>query len=108
MAWALGLLAAGEAAALVVPTLDHLSGAFGEETDVLAWFRERGLSLVATDVCSGRFADAATPSAPPVRASGVRTVAQAGIGTLGVDARSWAFAATGASHARPMPARKPA
>ena len=109
MAWALGLLAAGEAAALVVPTLDHLSRAFGEETDALVWFRARGLSLLATDVGLGRFVDAPTPTrAPPARASGVRTVAQAGIGTLGVDPRSWALAATGASHGRPTPARWPA
>jgi hypothetical protein len=104
LAWALGLLAAGEAATLVVPTLDHLSRAFGAETHTLAWFRERGLSLVATDMGSGRFPDATTPAAP-LRASGVRTVAQAGIGTLGVDPRSWALAATGASH---VPSRKPA
>jgi hypothetical protein len=106
LAWVLRLLAGGEAAALVVPTLDHLSGAFREETDALAWFRRRGLSLVAGDVCSGRFADAATPA--PARASGVRTVAHAGIGTLGVDPRSWALAATGASPVGPVPARKPA
>ena len=106
LAWALGLLVAGEAAALVVPTFDHLSRAFGEETHPLVWFRERRLSLIATDVCSDRFADAAAPPAPaPASASGVRAVAQAGIGTLGVDPRSWALAAAGSSH---VPARRPA
>jgi hypothetical protein len=107
LAWALRLLAAGKAAALVVPTFEQLRGAFAHEADALAWFHERGLSLVATDVNPGRLREPASP-APPARASAVRTAAHARVETLGVDPRSWALAATGATHVEPTPARKPA
>jgi hypothetical protein len=94
LAWSLKLLAAGEASTLVVPTLDHLSGAFGTGPTPLDWFRERGLSLVAADIRAGGFTDAAPPL-PPARIAG------------GVDPRSWLTAA-GAARMQSMPLSEPA
>jgi len=107
LAWALQRLSAGEARALVVPTLDHLSGAFGERADALSWFRERGVCLIATDVRAGAVAEA-DGAAATARALGARTAGQDRVETLGVGPRSWALGATGASPMRTTPAGEPA
>jgi hypothetical protein len=49
LTWALDRLAAGGAGAFVVPRLDHLTGAFGDCSQVVRWFRSRGLTLIVPE-----------------------------------------------------------
>jgi hypothetical protein len=80
LTWALERMAAGEAQAFVVARLEHLTSAFAVPAQILRWFGERRLTLIATD-----FAQGLPGQFDPVE-GGERSETVAGVGP-----RSWAL-----------------